>query len=193
MIRHLKINLSQIIKKGVLGCLNIFLWNIFIFAHAAGGVGPLIHVLYSMFSRKEQQTVTCSAQDIHMLDTPETKIQEEHCHNNPHPSHPATKCLHVLSTSALLTLASEENNPECPAQACPRLLLLSYLPTTVNKCNVCQGCDSHPLEGNRSMSHLTKDKPGMRLSSLLSLLCTSLASSWPVCRLLSQKSLKILH
>lgn len=113
----------------------------------------------------------------------EAKTQAEHCHYNPPPSHPARKCLHVLSSSALLTLPSEESSPECPAQACPSL---SYLPTAVNKCNICQGCNSHPLEGNRSMSHPTKDRPDIRLS--LSLLCTSLASSWPMCRLLSQKS-----
>lgn len=58
--------------------------------------------------------------------------------------------------------------------------------STVNKCNVCQGCSSHPLEANRRMSHFTKDKSAIRLS--LSLLCTSLASSWPMCRLLSRKT-----
>lgn len=88
---------------------------------------------------------------------------------------------------------SEENSPECPAQACPRLLLPSYLPTVVNKCNVCQGCDSHPLEGNRSMSHLTKDKPDIRLSSP-SFYC---AQAWPAADLCGGSSLKatlkILH
>lgn len=40
------------------------------FAHAAGGVGPLIHVLYSTFLGKDQlQTVTRLAQDLHMPDT----------------------------------------------------------------------------------------------------------------------------
>lgn len=105
----------------------------------------------------------------------------------PPPCHRATKSLHVFSTSTFLPYASEENSPECPAQACSRLHLLSSLPTTVKKCNACQGGDSLPLEGNQSMSHVAKDKPDTRLSLPLSLLCTSLSSSWPMCKRLSKE------
>lgn len=54
---HLHINLPQTMKEGRFCCLNT-LWNVFIFARAAGEVGPPVRVPCPTLSGKEQrQTV----------------------------------------------------------------------------------------------------------------------------------------
>lgn len=104
---------------------------------------------------------------------------------SPHVTRPQNACTSPPPYSSCHTLPRRTalNIHHKCVQRCSVPSFLSA--STVNKCNVCQGCSSHPLEANRRMSNFTKGKRAIRLS--LSLLCTSLSSSWPTCRLLSQK------
>lgn len=114
------------------------------------------------------------------------KIQAEHGHYIPIAIQPQNAWMSFLPYSSWHTLPRRMalNVQHKHVQGCSPPSFLSA--STVNKCNVCQGCSSHPLEANWRMSHFTKDKSPIRLS--LSLLRTSLSSGWPTCRLLSQKS-----